>query len=981
MNEGETLPVRIFGPAELDVAGRIVPFAPERRFQLIGALALQSGQWVSRDRLAALLWPDHDAADARRNLRHVVFKARELVGGSVLEADEDTLRWTAASDVKAFHTALEHGRVDAAIALRRGPLLDGVEAGAGTEYAAWVQAERSRLDNQWRQEALRRLAALGDQPMARAALAERLIAADPCDEAATTALIELDLADGRHAAAQRRYREFALRLAEQLGIEPSRRLRDLVHPAHAADAAADEAAVFVGRTLELAELRRRLALSRVVVVVGPGGAGKSSLARRAAAALPGGAVWVDLHDLGDVHAVAARIAHRIDVELRDGEDVIAQLARGLGSASRHMVLDNAEQLDGLGLFVERLAAAAPALTLLVTSRRRLAIGGEELLPLHGLALPDEASRDAEAAVAFDAVRLFDARASAAQRGFRVEAHIDAVVDIVCAVGGLPLAIELAASWVRLLPAETIAADLRESIALLERDPATASAPKRPEHTSMQAVLDRALALLAPSDRSALAALTVFAGPFGHDAAREVADVTMPQLSSLVDHSLLAVDEGGRFALHPLVAAAAAARLGNDAAAARRERHARWFAVRLDELASRHPGDQRPIVALLRDEFADARAAWQHGVEARRADLLRPMLPAWRRWFVATGRFDEGRRHLEPALAFDGAQAPAALLAELRAALAWFSKCEQDADAATALASMALDAAVMLGEARIEVDAVNTLGAAELLRGRWSSARAWFERALAAASAQAMRRETATALNNLGLVGLCEGSFDGCAGRFAQAAEMQRELGDHVSATRALHNLGSVHMAEGDWPRARDANHAALRYARAHGAEALVPVIEFMQGATLIELGDLDGAERHLAAALERCRSLGDTAYEVKAEYYLARIAGRRGRHQGAADALAAAARRVHTQGWTYDLLYIALFHAELLHARGEAAAAALLIGSALAHPEADAFVRATAAAAGDATAGVAFDAVVACLVEGADLALLAAKLRPAADKR
>ncbi len=232
---------------------------------------------------------------------------------------------------------------------------------------------------------------------------------------------------------------------------------------------------------------------------------------------------------------------------------------GTGAPAR-IVLDNGEHLEDLPALLDAWLDAAPALQIVVTSRRRLGAAHEQVLALAGLAVPDEASRDAEAALAFDAVRLFALRAGAAQRDFDAAAHAGSIVRIVQRLGGLPLAIELAASWVRLLPPARLADDLEASLDWLERDPAAATPAARPAHASLEGVLAQSFTLLAPSEREALAALAVFESGCTPAAARAVAGVSLPLLAALADRSPLAADGSGRFVMHPVVAAFARERL-------------------------------------------------------------------------------------------------------------------------------------------------------------------------------------------------------------------------------------------------------------------------------------------------------------------------------------------------------------------------------------------------------------------------------------
>ena len=190
--------ILLLGPTRIEGAGG-ERFSGERACQLLGYLATQGGAWVERERLAALFWPEHSPADGRRNLRKVVFRAHAIAGVSGLEADDRGLRWDPSSDLREFGDALREGRTAHALALVRGPLLDGLEDNANPAWSEWLWVERARIATAWRQAALERIGQLGDDSTAIVGLADALLQADPLDEAALAALLRARVAGG-HAA-------------------------------------------------------------------------------------------------------------------------------------------------------------------------------------------------------------------------------------------------------------------------------------------------------------------------------------------------------------------------------------------------------------------------------------------------------------------------------------------------------------------------------------------------------------------------------------------------------------------------------------------------------------------------------------------------------------------------------------------------------------------------------------------------------------
>lgn len=943
-------------------------FHNERRFQLLAVLAVAAGQWVERDRLGALLWPERDAGDARRNLRKVLHDTHTLPGLDGLDVQPHALRWVVLTDLAAF-AAQRAADAAAALAWRRAPPLQGIDDARNGAWTEWLNAERLRLEQAWLATALAHAAAAAT-PEARAAAAQQVLAVDALDEAALLLLLQAELALGRPAQARTAYRRYAERLAQELGVEPSRTLRDwlqrleapaLADPARALAPAlpADvpplpTAAGFIGRRQELSELRGLLERDecRLLTLLGPGGAGKSSVARQALEALrsrgdarfSGGLLWLPLHAAADANEVPGRWAQALGLVLPESADPLTALLRLWPPAGQRalLVLDNVEHLHGEGgaglvPLLQQALAAAPGLTVLCTSRRRLALAAEWVLPLAGLALPDEDSRDLEAAASFDAVRLFERCASAAQRGFTLAPHLCAVLDIVNAVGGLPLAIELAASWVRLLPPAQIAADLAQGIDVLQRDPG-GPAPARPEHDSLRAVLDGSWQLLGPHERQALASLSVFEGGFTRAAAQAVAGCSLPLLSALVDRSLLAVDDGGRFALHPVVQAYAAERLvatpapeaepDAPAGAARltlRDRHAAHFARQMVDLAPLVRGAPARLVAAVAMEFANLRGAWRHALARGQAALLLDMLGPWRGYFEHSGRTDEGLREFRAALALPETDSQVAqLLARLRHVIGALLFRRGEPAEALAMTQAGAVSAERAGERVALKGCLNTQGLVLWQLGRAAEALAPLARAKALALEDGDRYGVAVALGNLAVVEKALGRFEAALAANHEALPIVRELGDADLLCSRLHNIGNLHRALGQWPEACQLFDETLRHCQAHGLQRVMPFPRLNRALVDIELGAWDAAALALQAVLDGQAQMPQALLALAAEMGLARIDFHHGRHDQGRQRLQRVVQMARAKAFKTHPMQALIVWGESLRAQGRSDEAAAI---------------------------------------------------------
>lgn len=309
---------------------------------------------------------------------------------------------------------------------------------------------------------------------------------------------------------------------------------------------------FVGRDRELADVAERLRdpTCRLLTIVGPGGIGKTRLALHAAteqqAHFADGVCFVDLVPVASADLLASAIAASLRLTLHGPEDPRRQLIDCLRERRMLLVLDNFELLlDGAGLLVD-LLAHAPRLKLLVTSRERLNVREEWLLPIEGLSYP--AGQEAGDIDRHSAIRLFMQSAQRTQPAFSLSSNPAAVSAICRRVEGMPLALELAASWLRALAPDDIVAQIDRGIDFLALSPR--NQPQR--HASMRAVFDGSWVMLSEEEKAVLTRLAVFRGGFDQAAAAHVAGASLLTIAALIDKSLVRTTTPGRYDLHELL---------------------------------------------------------------------------------------------------------------------------------------------------------------------------------------------------------------------------------------------------------------------------------------------------------------------------------------------------------------------------------------------------------------------------------------------
>ena len=626
----------------------------------------------------------------------------------------------------------------------------------------------------------------------------------------------------------------------------------------------------IGRDADAAEIVALLGTAPLVTLVGPGGVGKTRLAVHVACRLRDGAdagVWlIDLAPLADPSSVAAAIAQTLGVpespERPVLDAVIAQFAR----RTAVLVVDNCEHvIDEVARAVDALVRGAPRTRILATSREPLKIAGEQVYRLHPLRVPtrDEArGLRADAAPAFGAVALFAERAHAVDHRFALtDASVPTVAEICRRLDGIPLAIELAAVRIGVLPLRALADGLDHYVAIL------AGGERRalPRQQTMRAVIDWSYDLLTPPQQHLFEQLSVFAGGCAlAEATRvrgvdETEDAVLDLLASLVDKSLVAADldaDEPRYSLlesSRLYAREKLALRGEIDAVAHRHAHA------YHDLAMQIDGDSDLAAgptSLARGgaELDNMRAALAWALRERHDVVLGQRLAGALRPVWVSLAPAEGRRWVRLALEAADATTPRDILASLEMSEARIAQRFAETRLSLDAGERALAHFRALGDARGIAGAQRTVGQALLGLGRVAEAEPLLREALDAAHALGGDWIAAFLYQSLAFARSLVGDLPGARAYAAEAMAGFRAVGDVTNAAAAAGNLAEAEFRAGEIGAAiRLAERALDDYGEGGGVRP---------HATANLAAYLIAADRYDAAA-ERAREAAALAYATE----------------------------------------------------------------------------------------------------------------------
>ncbi len=638
------LSLALLGPFQARFADEPVARLKSSKAQaLLILFAVEADRVYRRESLMAMLWPDLPLKSAQQSLRQAIYMLRKQVeevetAEPLLLADRHRIQLNSAFplqlDITRFKTLArqqEPGSWQQAADLYRGDFVADFFLPDSEPFEEWTAAKRAEL-RETALETLHRLASYylqeGDFAGAEK-VARQQLEIDNLREGAHRQLMEALARDGRRQLSIAHFDSLRSLLSEELAIEPAPQtlaLYQAIRTGELVEADAGErgqeigppvsaestlptrvlriklpaqSTPLIGREEELAEIDDLFSDQerRLVTILGPGGMGKTHLAvawaarqmdNGEAASLFNSAFFVDLAPLSRAAQIINAIADTLDFQFQAGGEETRspeeQLLDYLRQKDLLLILDNFEHLlDGAAL-VDEMLNAAPGLKILATSREPLKVRWEQRYPIEGLHFPATAGE--ESLETYPAVQLFLNHARRMQPHFALhQGEQEHLVAICRQLDGVPLAIELAASWVDLLPVAELKAEIDRSLDLLQ----TTSPGLPPRHRSIRATFESSWKLLDQAQRDVFAQLSVFRGGFFREAGQAVAGTAadptlfLRHLSALNSKSFLRYGEKNRrYQIHELMRQYGMEKLGSESGGGARERQAVYFARLLQE---------------------------------------------------------------------------------------------------------------------------------------------------------------------------------------------------------------------------------------------------------------------------------------------------------------------------------------------------------------------------------------------------------------
>jgi len=612
----------------------------------------------------------------------------------------------------------------------------------------------------------------------------------------------------------------------------------------------------IGRENELETISRLLAdpACRLVTLTGPGGVGKTRLALATAHHLQNefadGVCFAQLVGVNAPEFIVPTLAEAVGFPFSGSIQPKVQLHNYLRDKRMLLVTDNFEHLLAGVEILNEILQHAPHIKLLATSREPLHLQAEWTFEVQGLPVPESNDRTSNSAG-----QLFLQRARQARVGFEVTAEDETAVAHICRlVGGMPLGIELAAAWVRVMPLQEIVREIQQDLHFL-----TSSARDVPErHRSLRTVFDYSWQLLTQEEQTVLSRLTVFQGGFTREAAEQVTGAKLSMLLALVEKSMVRRVQDGRFDLHELVRQYAAQRLTEPETIL--NAHAEAYLVLWCTYDASLPTSQRAKTReILIADLDNFRAAWDWSVTHKKFDFINHALHAVWGFHEINGTYSELTAQMGPVA--EAAQAnDAHLYGRARTYQAWAYLRQGQIIKAQSLLDEAIESLLPFQDPASLFEAYFFKGVSYIISGDWVSAQHWLAEARTQADASGNPRFIAQAtVNYNGVLAILNNDEESFA-HLRAALDRLLEL-DLVRAYLTALNTYTVQVAMRlkCLPDLYQPLTGSLALYEQSGDRWISAVTHSNLGTVLAAMGEMEEARSHVAQSLLLFKDLGSQA--------------------------------------------------------------------------------------------------------------------------
>ena len=935
MQATQQLSLKFLGPFQAALAGQPIPESRTKKIEaLLIYLAMEANRVHRRESLVGLLFPDQPDEMARTNLRQTLNRLRKAIKDKQavppflhitrestqfnLDSNCSVDVWTLQDGLRGCekHSGKRNGRcsncmrlLQAGLDLVRGSFLDGFFLEDSMGFDKWVLGHRESLQQDVMtglQQLTNYLETRGDYAAAET-YARRQVELEPWDEAAQRQVMRLLAYQGKRNVALRQYVSLTKMLDEELGVEPTEEtavLRDVIatagdkRPYHL-----PPREPIVGRDEELALIHQQLADDehRLITLLGTGGMGKTRLAVETGwrvatnyagpflhgvyfVPLAGVATEADQPLAGVMNQLVTAVAESLEFTFSGTRPPQQQLSQYLNKKSILLILDNCEHLvTAVQELVRTLLFETDGVQFVITSRERLNVRSEWLQSLDGLLFPS--GNVTEALEQMSAVQLFMQRALQVEPGFVVDGENGrctlATIGQICRiVRGIPLAIELAAPWVRLMNCTEIAREIEQNL-----DGLTSSMAHVPErHRSMRAVFNHSWGLLDESERQTIAKLSVFRGGFDRNAAQAVAGASLSQLGALLDKSLLQrIDDDGvtRFQMQEVLRQYAAEKLvemeseaptstslnpieqiGTSVFQQHCHTYLNFVAQRSDDLRGER---QLDTLAEIRREIENIRVAWRYAVAHQLFDLIGAAADTLALFYYMRSWSLEGVALFGDAVAQLNEVAEgeiAVTYGKLLARHGWFTFLQGQHHDAQRLLQASLEELKAANATADQVYTLNFLAVVTYALGDYELATKLVAEGLAISESLADSYRIAVANNIMSQIMYLQGDYEKAKAACETSLALERQIGNQWSMGFSLTNLGRVAYAQGDYVTAQKHYLESMAIRKKMGDRRGEAICLNYLGDAAKAAGDLDDAVTQYHASLVIAKEIGDLSSGV-----------------------------------------------------------------------------------------------------------------------